>query len=242
MIQKRPSKDHREAPVGVDATSRSVQTVLDLPGFVVLAAGEYGGELELLVETTATVVHCHRCGDRAQLHDRREHLLRDVPAAAARPAAARPAPAAAAGARRRPGSGAGRAAPPPQPRGPPRPPARAGTTRGSGGTGLPAAGGRPAPGGPAARTPAGSSPPRPRPRCSLSWAGRRPSRPAPPARGPAPPVRVRPPAPGPSPTPRSRDHARHSAVRTPGGVLREITTTLRRHTGMWRADRGLLPL
>jgi transposase len=35
------------------------QIVLDLPGFVVLAAGEYGGELELLVETTTTGVHCH---------------------------------------------------------------------------------------------------------------------------------------------------------------------------------------
>jgi transposase len=67
--------------VGVDATSRTTQIVLDLPGFVVLAAGEYGGELELLVETTTTVVHCHQCSRRAQVHDRREHLLRDVPVA-----------------------------------------------------------------------------------------------------------------------------------------------------------------
>lgn len=65
--------------MGVDATSQTVQAVLDLPGFVVLAAGEYGGELELLVETATTVVHCHQCGGRAQAHDRREHLLRDVP-------------------------------------------------------------------------------------------------------------------------------------------------------------------
>jgi len=67
--------------VGVDATSRATRIVLDLPGFVVVAAGEYGGELELLVETTAVVVHCHRCGGRAQGHDRREHLLWDVPVA-----------------------------------------------------------------------------------------------------------------------------------------------------------------
>lgn len=67
--------------MGVDATSRTTQIVLDLPGFVVLAAGEYGGELELLVETTTTVVHCHQCSRRAQVHDRREHLLRDVPVA-----------------------------------------------------------------------------------------------------------------------------------------------------------------
>jgi transposase len=50
-----------------------------LPGFVVLAAGEYGGELEILVETMARVVHCARCGTQARPHDRREHLLRDVP-------------------------------------------------------------------------------------------------------------------------------------------------------------------
>src|SRR5690606_5389343 len=37
--------------------------------------------LELLVETTATDVYCGRCGTRAQVHDRREHLLRDVPVA-----------------------------------------------------------------------------------------------------------------------------------------------------------------
>lgn len=31
---------------------------LGLPGFVVLAAGEYGGELELFIETTAAVTGC----------------------------------------------------------------------------------------------------------------------------------------------------------------------------------------
>lgn len=67
--------------MGADATSRCAETIVDLPGFVVLAAGEYGGELELLVETSAVDAHCGQCGGRAQVHDRREHLLRDVPVA-----------------------------------------------------------------------------------------------------------------------------------------------------------------
>ena len=67
--------------MGADATSCCTETIVDLPGFVVLAAGEYGGELELLVETTATEVDCSQCGTGAVVHDRREHLLRDVPVA-----------------------------------------------------------------------------------------------------------------------------------------------------------------
>jgi hypothetical protein len=62
-----------------DATSCAAEIVLDLPGFVVLGAGEYGGELEVLIESTASVVHCGRCGVQAKPHGRREHLLRDVP-------------------------------------------------------------------------------------------------------------------------------------------------------------------
>ena len=68
-----------------DATSRMTETILDLPGLTVLAAGEYGGELEVLVETTATVVRCGQCGREAAAHARREHLLRDV-AVSGRPA------------------------------------------------------------------------------------------------------------------------------------------------------------
>ena len=67
--------------MGADATSCCAEVIVGLPGFVVLAAGEYGGELELLVETTATEICCGQCGTRAVVHDRREHLLRDVPVA-----------------------------------------------------------------------------------------------------------------------------------------------------------------
>ncbi len=65
--------------MGVDAISCCAETIVDLPGFVVLAAAEYGGELELLIETTIKVVHCEHCGGRARAHDRKGHLLRDVP-------------------------------------------------------------------------------------------------------------------------------------------------------------------
>ena len=53
--------------------------MLGLAGFSVLAAGEVGGELELLVETTAAVTGCPSCGVVATPHGRREHLVRDVP-------------------------------------------------------------------------------------------------------------------------------------------------------------------
>jgi len=55
--------------------------MLGLSGFVVLAAGEYGGELELLVETTETSTGCRACGVVATPHGRRVHLVRDIPSA-----------------------------------------------------------------------------------------------------------------------------------------------------------------
>lgn len=54
-----------------DATSGTTEIVLDLPGFAVLAAAEYGGELEVLVETTAAAAGCPQCGRRASAHGRR---------------------------------------------------------------------------------------------------------------------------------------------------------------------------
>jgi transposase len=55
--------------------------MLGLPGFVVLAAAEYGGELELLVESDEVVAGCPQCGVVATCHGRRDHLVRDIPAA-----------------------------------------------------------------------------------------------------------------------------------------------------------------
>ncbi len=53
---------------------------LGLPGFVVLAAADYGGELELLIETTDSVAGCPDCGVVATLHDRKPRWVRDLPA------------------------------------------------------------------------------------------------------------------------------------------------------------------
>ena len=66
--------------MGVDGTSApDVSAVMfGLPGFRVLAAGQVGGELELLVETTATRATCPTCVRPASPHARREHLLRDL--------------------------------------------------------------------------------------------------------------------------------------------------------------------
>jgi transposase len=50
-----------------------------LDGFVVLAAAEAGGELELLVETTADLVGCPECGAVARAKDRRASWVRDLP-------------------------------------------------------------------------------------------------------------------------------------------------------------------
>jgi hypothetical protein len=57
--------------------------MLGLEGFVVLAAGQVGGELEVLIETDPDwtgPVACASCGTLATAHGRRPHLVRDVPA------------------------------------------------------------------------------------------------------------------------------------------------------------------
>jgi zinc-finger of transposase IS204/IS1001/IS1096/IS1165 len=53
--------------------------LLGLGEFVVLAAAEVAGEVELLVETTATVAGCPRCGVVAEPHGRRPVTVRDLP-------------------------------------------------------------------------------------------------------------------------------------------------------------------
>ena len=56
-------------------------TLLGLAEFVVLAAVELVGEVELLVETTETVTGCPRCGVLAEPHGRRPVTVRDLPIA-----------------------------------------------------------------------------------------------------------------------------------------------------------------
>jgi transposase len=59
--------------------SASASRLLGLGGFEVLAAEVVGGEWQLIVQTTATVVGCVGCGVRAALHGRRTVRVRDLP-------------------------------------------------------------------------------------------------------------------------------------------------------------------
>jgi hypothetical protein len=72
--------------VRADATGEPSAVLLGLPEFVVLSAGEVGGEVELLVESATRVTGCPSCGVVAQPHGRRPVLVRDL-AAAGRPVA-----------------------------------------------------------------------------------------------------------------------------------------------------------
>jgi hypothetical protein len=54
--------------------------LLGLECFEVLASWVVGGEWQLEVQTTATVVGCPGCGVRAELHGRRTVKVRDLPA------------------------------------------------------------------------------------------------------------------------------------------------------------------
>jgi transposase len=60
-------------------SSASASRLLGLDGFEVLAAEIVGGEWRLVVQTTAEVVGCPRCGVRAQAHGRRTVRVRDLP-------------------------------------------------------------------------------------------------------------------------------------------------------------------
>jgi transposase len=59
--------------------SASASRLLGLDGFEVLAAEVVGGEWQLTVQTTATLVGCVGCGVRAELHGRRTVRVRDLP-------------------------------------------------------------------------------------------------------------------------------------------------------------------
>jgi zinc-finger of transposase IS204/IS1001/IS1096/IS1165 len=61
--------------------SDGATVLLGMPEFVVGAQLEVGGELWLMVETTAEVVGCEGCGTRAVGHGRRRVRVRDLPMA-----------------------------------------------------------------------------------------------------------------------------------------------------------------
>jgi transposase len=62
-------------------SSASGSVLLGLDGFKVVAAEIAGGEWQLEIQTTATVVGCQGCGMRAELHGRRTVRVRDLPIA-----------------------------------------------------------------------------------------------------------------------------------------------------------------
>lgn len=64
-----------------DATAWLDAALLGLDGFALLGQAELGGELELLIETTADLVPCPRCGAVARAKDRRPTWVRDLPLA-----------------------------------------------------------------------------------------------------------------------------------------------------------------
>jgi hypothetical protein len=63
-------------------SSASASRLLGLDGLEVLAAQVVGGEWQLAVQTTATVVGCQGCGVWAELHGRRTVRVRDCRSAA----------------------------------------------------------------------------------------------------------------------------------------------------------------
>jgi transposase len=65
--------------VSGDAIASVTAALFGLDGFTVLTAADAGGELELLVETTAELVGCPECGAVARAKDRRPTWVRDLP-------------------------------------------------------------------------------------------------------------------------------------------------------------------
>ncbi|MGH3671315.1 MAG: transposase family protein [Pseudonocardiaceae bacterium] len=65
--------------MGGDAIAWVRAALFGLDRFIVLGAADAGGELELLVETTADLVGCPECGAVARAKDRRPSWVRDLP-------------------------------------------------------------------------------------------------------------------------------------------------------------------
>src|SRR3954452_12067612 len=62
-----------------DDTTSLCAALFGLAGFEVLAAADAGGELELLVQTTADLVGCPACGAVARAKDRRPSWVVALP-------------------------------------------------------------------------------------------------------------------------------------------------------------------
>jgi hypothetical protein len=60
-----------------DDTTSVTAALFGLAGFEILAVADAGGELEMLVQTTADVVGCPVCGAVARAKDRRPTWVRD---------------------------------------------------------------------------------------------------------------------------------------------------------------------
>jgi transposase len=69
----------RGLQVSGEATASVRAALFGRDGFRVLSAVDVGGELELLVETTADLVGCPECGALARAKDRRPAWVRDLP-------------------------------------------------------------------------------------------------------------------------------------------------------------------
>ena len=61
-----------------DAIGSVTAVLFGLDGFAVLAAADAGGELELMIETTADLVGCPECGAVATSKDRRPTWVADL--------------------------------------------------------------------------------------------------------------------------------------------------------------------
>lgn len=62
-----------------ESTMTVTAALFGLDGFEVLAAADAAGEVELLVQTTADLVGCSRCGAVGRAKDRRPTWVRDLP-------------------------------------------------------------------------------------------------------------------------------------------------------------------
>jgi transposase len=67
----------------MDGGSGGVSALLGMDGFVVTSMDEHDEEWWLLVETTADMVGCPRCGVQATGHGRSVIQVRDLPIAGA---------------------------------------------------------------------------------------------------------------------------------------------------------------